>query len=112
MLDRLGILQGVFGAFGRAGGRASAGAAADHAKRWRRAFAEFPDLRGDLIRQGGLLRPQPVVMSEGEPMLAPLDPQRLAYEAGRRDLALQLLAAGGVTVDEMNAMVRDQDYED
>lgn len=112
MLDRFGILQGVFGLFPGPAGRAARVSAGDHARRWRRAFAEFPDLRADLIRQAGLLRPQPVVMTEGEPSPAPLDPHRLAYEAGRRDFALQLLSAGGLTIDELNQLVKEPDYED
>ncbi|OWV39402.1 hypothetical protein [Mameliella alba] len=111
MLDRMGILQGLFGVFAGPGSAQARASAGDLARRWRRAFHEFPDLRADLIRQAGLLRPQPVTMTEGEPTVAPLDPHRLAYEAGRRDFALQLLAAGGVSIDELNAIVKEDDYE-
>lgn len=105
ILDRIGILLSRFGAtpMGRH-------AASDHASLWKRAASDHPALVPDLIRQGGVLQTQPVQMQGGVPELAPLDPQRLAYEAGRRDLALQLLAAAGITHDELHALTKEQDY--
>ena len=48
---------------------------------------------------------QPV--QDGEPQ--PLDPLRLAYEAGRRDFAMQLLALMGTSFEDMNRMMEDDD---
>jgi hypothetical protein len=105
ILDRLGHLLSRFGTTPPA-----QHAAGVHASVWTRAAADHPDLLPDLIRQGGLLAGQPVMMQAGEPAPAPLDPYRLAYEAGRRDLALQLLSAAGLTTDDLNSLFKEQDY--
>jgi len=83
----------------------SRSAAGDMAERWTRAFRADPDLRGDLIRLGGILSAQPVTLDQGVPILDPLDPNRLAYEAGRRDLALALLAAGNLDTHDLNSLM-------
>lgn len=97
IFDRIPVLRSVFGSNDRA--------AATVARRWRRAFQDDPELACDLIRSGGLLVGQPVEMVEGWPQPAAMDPYRLAYEAGRRDLALQLLAQGGISYDELNQLM-------
>ena len=106
ILDRLAHLLGRFG--NTPGGRHLAGV---HAHAWRAAAAAVPEILPDLIRQGGLLEAQPVMMEGGYPAVLPPDPYRLAYEAGRRDLALQLLSAAGLTTDELNSLFKEQDYE-
>lgn len=78
---------------------------ADMARRWSRARQANPELVGDLIRLGGIMSAQP--MQAGE--VLPLDPNRLAYEAGRRDLALQLSALMALTPFELNDLMENQD---
>ncbi|AUC52299.1 hypothetical protein CDO87_03440 [Sagittula sp. P11] len=106
ILHHLGILLGRFGNTDQ--GRQ---VAVKHSRIWRQAAAKVPELVPDLIRQGGLLEAQPVVMESGVPLQAPMDPYRLAYEAGRRDLAVQLIAAAGLSIDEVNSLMKEQDYE-
>lgn len=74
-------------------------------RRWMKARAADPDLAADLIVLGGVLVAQPAD-AEG---VAPIDPHRLAYEAGRRDLALQLLAMMSLTPYELSAMLERND---
>lgn len=83
--------------------------AADTAARWQKAFARDPGLADDLIRQSGLMALQPVEMVEGFPQPVPMDPYRLAYEAGRRDLALLLLAQGHISTYELNQLMESLD---
>ncbi|SDI56374.1 hypothetical protein [Salipiger marinus] len=106
ILDRLSMLLSRFGVTPQA--RATAAA---HASIWREAARKVPGLVPDLIRQSGLLAGEPVRMSGGIPRAAPIDPHRLAYEAGRRDLALQLLAAAGLTPTQLNELLEEQDYD-
>lgn len=81
------------------------GAQADVARRWFQARTRDPELMADIIRLGGILTAQP--FQNGE--VADLDPARLAYEAGRRDLALQLTALMGLTIDELNILMETND---
>lgn len=106
ILHRLSHLLARFG-----GTDAARRAAGEHAALWRRVAAQFPAIRQDLITQGGLLTGQDVVMQDGLPTPAPLDPYRLAYQAGRRDLALQLLSAASLDTDTLNHLITEQDYE-
>lgn len=103
MMHRLSYLLGRFGTT-----RAAKRAAAAHAEPWQRAARLVPQILPDLVREGGLLESQPVTMRDGMPLPAPIDPQRLAYEAGRRDLALQLLAAAGLTADDFNSLITEK----
>lgn len=73
--------------------------AGDLAKRWRMARDRDPTLATDIMRMGGVMAP----------VGAPLDPQRLAYEAGRRDMAQELLALMNVSVDELNYLSQQQE---
>jgi len=79
--------------------------AAEVARRWWKARNADPELMADVIRLGGVLTAQPFENAE----VADLDPQRLAYEAGRRDLALQLTALMGLTLSELNSLMGDDD---
>lgn len=101
IFDRLSTLVAAFGL--------NNPVAPDVARRWRAAFGRDPRLPEDVIRLSGLLACQPVRMVHGVPEVAPIDPHRLAYEAGRRDMALLLLAQGGVTNDELNNMMEASD---
>ncbi len=81
--------------------------AGDSARRWRNARAVAPELAADVIVACGLMQMQPARFDGG--FATPdLDPYRLAYEAGRRDLGLQLLAQMGVSQTELNAMMEDR----
>lgn len=75
-------------------------AAREVSRRWRAVATKQPELANDLVRLGNVLTMQ--VVENGE--LAPVDPIRLAYEAGRRDLALQLLAMMKLTIEEQNQL--------
>lgn len=85
------------------------GAAQDAAKRWMRAADKDPELRGDLVRFGGILSIEPVTFADGFPEVEKIDPLRQAYEKGRADLARQLLALMGLTQDELISMMEDDD---
>ncbi len=71
-------------------------AAAEAARRWTRAFRDVPAMAEDVVRLGRILEHQPVRFDDGVEMPDPIDPTRLAYEAGRRDMALQILALGSL----------------
>jgi hypothetical protein len=77
----------------------------DMARRWMRLRQANPELLGDLIRLGGVLNAQP--MMDGEVM--PMDGMRLAYEAGRRDFALQLASMMALTHTELSDMMENAD---
>jgi hypothetical protein len=69
-------------------------AALARARRWSRLHDARPELAEDLLLLGGVALP----------IGANLDPQALAYAAGRRDLALELLALMQVTTTELNTL--------
>lgn len=73
-------------------------AARDVARRWRAARDRSPELATDLMRMGCVM----------QPVGAPLDPQRLAYEAGRRDLAQEMLALMNISIDELNELAQQE----
>lgn len=92
--DKLSFLQVMF---------PTRKAASDVTRRWHRARRDQPELPLDLIRLGGVLTAQTLV--DGE--MVPPDPIKLAYEAGRRDLALQLLSMMNLTMYELNSLMED-----
>lgn len=75
------------------------------AKRWQMAQRYEPMLATDLIDLGGVLTLQPMNFDGGVVNRANVDPAHLAYEAGRRDMALTLLAAMGVSTKELNYLL-------
>lgn len=79
------------------------------AKRWGRAAREEPRLAEDVIRMGGILGGQPAVLADGFPAPDLPDTQLLAYQAGRRDLALQILALMNLTPTQLNTLVKEPD---
>lgn len=83
------------------------GDAGEAARRWRNARAVAPELAADVIGFSGLMQMQPTTFDRGFAAVE-LDPARLAYEAGRRDLGLQMLALMGVSQTELNAMMEDR----
>lgn len=103
IIDRLSILASLFGR--------NRQAAAQFAKRWHKAAAQQPELRADLMRLGGLFVLPPVHMVDGYPEPVTVEPYQSGREAGRRELAMQLLAACGVTIEEINQMMENQDAD-
>ena len=75
------------------------------ARRWSRAAEADEALRHDLIAMGQLL-----ALSTGRDVLA-AEPQQLAYEAGKRDLAIELLALMGVDEFDLYIMMKDSGHE-
>jgi hypothetical protein len=85
--------------------------AARMARRWTAAAKADPRLAEDLIRLGNVLAGQPAVLDNGLPTPDLPDAQLLAYQAGRRDMALQVLALMNLTPTQLNALVQEPDYE-
>ena len=81
------------------------------AKRWGKAVKDDPRLAEDLIRLGGVLNGQPAQLQDGYPTPALPDAQLLAYQAGRRDMALQLLALTSLTPYQLNDLMKEPDYD-
>lgn len=96
--------------FGHPKAKGAAEASATTARRWTRAFREDPELVRDLIRMSGLLDTSAVVMTEGRPELAPVNPYALAVERGRQDFARLLLALGAVSIHDLNQLM-ENDYD-
>lgn len=86
-------------------------AAYDVAKRWRVAFDRQPELATDIITLGRVLTLRPGLYENGIEVPEPIDPTRLAYEQGQRDMAVKLLALGGVTTHELSKLM-ERDNED
>lgn len=72
--------------------------------RWRDAARRRPELVADVIGMGGVLAMQPRKAGAVK-----LSPEGLAYEAGRRDLALELLTLMGASTDELKIMMEISD---
>ena len=80
-------------------------AAAQVALRWTRAFRDRPELGEGRLRIGRVLEARPARFDEGVEQPDPIDPCRLAYEAGQRDLALKLLALGRLGPETLNHLM-------
>lgn len=72
-------------------------------RRWRKIFEAEPKVAEDLILLGGVL-----LLDPPNPK-SPPSVEQLAYEAGRRDFALQLLAMGGLSPWQLNQMMGETD---
>jgi len=92
--DKLSILRTIF---------PSREAASVYAARWKAASDRERALVADVIRLSGLLAQQPRQDAE----VAAIDPNRLAYEAGRRDLGLEILALMNLTHTELGNLMED-----
>jgi len=103
MFNRLGILHFAFPGGARAQIRAML------SLRWSAAARRDPDLVTDLIALGGVFNQ--AALMDGLPD-TDTDPQRLAYQAGRRDLALELIALAGCTTEQINKMLMEASDED
>jgi hypothetical protein len=102
--DRLSVIASVFPHSAR-------NEAVRMARRWGAAGAAEARLAEDLIRLGGVLTLQPVTLTDGFPETEPVPVEQLAYQAGRRDLALQLLALMGLTPFELNKLMKEDDRD-
>lgn len=119
ILDRIPILRVLFPSpdlgdprMTRLAARGARRAAAAHARRWTEAARREPRLVTDLIAIGGLLALRPVRFEDGIEAPDPIDPCRLAYEAGRRDMAVSLIALMGITPDDLNELTTEARDED
>jgi hypothetical protein len=99
IFDRLSVLRTV---------KPAKQLVATSAAEWSKAREHCPDLVPDLVQMGGVLAMQPATYVDGMAMADPIDPQRLAYEAGRRDLAVQLLTLMGVGAYELMSLMEDK----
>jgi hypothetical protein len=79
-------------------------------RRWTNIARDDSRLAEDLIRLGGILTGQPAQIVDGFPAPDLPDAQLLAYQAGRRDMALQLLALMSLTPHQLNTLVKEPDY--
>lgn len=86
-------------------------AAAEPARIWRKAFAEFPDLVEDLARIGGLYAQRPRTFDHtGVAQPEPVDPYQLAIDQGRREAVLEILAYN-LSLAEINSLMEPRnDY--
>ncbi len=92
ILDRFSIFRALFPERRRA---------ADAAARWQRAYVRDNALAGDVIELGRVLALRPVLFDQGVEVPEPIDPVRLAYDQGRRDMAVQIIALMGVNNTEL-----------
>ncbi|MCB2117917.1 MAG: hypothetical protein R3D85_16435 [Paracoccaceae bacterium] len=100
ILDRMSVIRAMI---------PTRGEAHDLALRWKKAARVEPELAGDLIRLGGVLSIQPDEYRGGLPSDAAIDPLRAAYQKGRRDMAVQILALMGVTHDELKILMEEDE---
>lgn len=98
--DRLSILQAIFPASQKA-------ELARKVRRWHGIAKDDTRLVIDVIELGGILTGQPALVANGWPTPVLPDPQTLAYAAGRRDMALQILALMNLTPSETQALMKE-----
>jgi hypothetical protein len=109
IFHRLGVLQGLFGAFrGNPGARASA-----HSMglRMTAIMARNPKFAVDIANLGGVFAAPPVQLVNGQPHAPTRDLYQCGRDEGRRELALQILALGGLTHEDLNQLMEDN-YDD
>jgi hypothetical protein len=91
-------------------GTASGPEHASHmAARWQRARRDDTRLVEDVIVLGRIMESLPVEIRDGAPMRAPVDPNQLLVDQGRRELALELLALMEVDRAILAQMIRDKE---
>jgi len=81
-------------------------------RRWRSAARDIPALGDDLVHLGGLRLMQPHQRVDGFPQPEALGPEMLAYQQGKRDLALQLLALMGLSQTEFNSLFTEEKHDE
>lgn len=119
IMDRIPILRALFPApdlgdpdATRLAVRGAKRTAAAYARRWTEAARRDRRLVTDLVTLGGVLALRPVRFEDGIEAPDPIDPCRLAYEAGRRDMAVSLIALMGITPDDLNDLTMETTHED
>lgn len=107
VFDRIGVLISVFGRLGKAEGKERA---AEVSRRWQKAFRDQPELVEDLVILSGLFHLPPQIQMDdvGRDVSTPICPIRAAQEQGARDLALKILAAGKLTINEINYLMESE----
>ena len=81
------------------------GAARRLAERWAAAAEREPALVADVIRMSGILAGHPRTFEDGQEVMAPIDPVRLAIDQGRRELGQELLALMNINAAELQQLV-------
>lgn len=77
------------------------------ALRWQRAAHAEPKIVEDLIVLGRVLAKQPAEYQDGQEIPKPIDPSRVLMDAGRRELALELLALTQINPATLANMIGD-----
>ncbi len=99
MLNRVPFLRALFPGHFEAPMRA---------RRWAVALRADPALARDVIELGGILQMPLSLAPQSDDLNSRVDPCRLAFEAGQRDLAVKILALMGVTPDELNQLMEEE----
>lgn len=95
-LSRVAVLRGVFPWMGLLD--------RERARRWSEIKQTHPDVFDDIATLGGILQvPHEIPPDPDNPK--PVDPHRLAFEAGQRDLAVKLISLMGITNYELNQLM-------
>jgi hypothetical protein len=81
------------------------------AQRWRRAAQADPLLIDDLIVFGEVLGTTPISLQDGLPQPMVKSATELAYEKGRRDMTLQLMALMMVTPEQLRTRSKETAYD-
>lgn len=77
--------------------------AADMARRWTEAAAADPQLIDDVVALAGVLMvPAEIPPDTYDPR--PVDPYRLAFEAGQQDMGRKMIALMGVTYHDLSKL--------
>lgn len=79
------------------------------AARWQRAANEDRRLVEDVIAMGRIMETPPVELRDGVALRAPVDPNQLLIEQGRREMALEILALMNVDRANLAQMMRDME---
>ncbi|SFI60658.1 hypothetical protein [Albimonas pacifica] len=107
IFDRIAVaFSALFFEPTQAGRRIIRQAVSRRAARWGRACTAEPRLAADVLALGGVLALGPRDQT-GAPELAP---EHLAYEAGRRELALELVALMGLTPFELREQMMEEHH--
>ncbi|WP_422050145.1 hypothetical protein [Shimia sp.] len=95
-LSRVAVLRGIFAWRGRRD--------RERARRWSEIAQLHPDVVDDIATLGGVLQvPHEIPPDPSDPQ--PVDPCRLAFEAGQRDLAVKLISLMGITNYELDQLM-------
>jgi hypothetical protein len=77
--------------------------------RWQRAVQAEPMIIADIIMLGRVLAKQPAEFRDGVEVPTPIDPSRVLIDAGRRELALELLALCKIDQATLAKMIGEQE---